>query len=128
MHKELLNDQPIYLQVKVAVEEDILTGAIKADERIPSNSQLVERYGINPVTVLKATDLLVAEGTVYKKRGVGMFASTGAQAALQQRYREQFVPHYIEPLIQRAHQLGINATELQDMVLQAYEGEDNERR
>ena len=83
MKSVLDSNRPIYIQIKETIEEDILNGRLLPDEQIPSNSQLVSHYKINPVTVLKGINLLVDEGTIYKKRGLGMFVSPDAPEKLK---------------------------------------------
>jgi DNA-binding transcriptional regulator YhcF (GntR family) len=110
------NDRPIYLQVKEAVEEAILAGEFQPGQAIPSNSQLVELFRITPVTVQRASDLLVAEGLVQKRRGVGMFVCDDALERIQRAYREGFDAEYVKPLLHRAGQLGISLGELETML------------
>jgi DNA-binding transcriptional regulator YhcF (GntR family) len=110
------NDRPIFLQVKEAIENDILTGQLKPDEQIPSNSQLVSFFGINPVTVHKGVTLLLDGGVVYKKRGLGMFVSPDAPAMLRKRHGSTFAKEFVEPAIKQAHLLGIGKQELKAML------------
>ena len=74
--------KPIYLQVKERIEDQIISGQLKEGDQIPSTTQLVQFYKINHLTVSKAIHLLVEEGIVYKKRGVGMFMAEGAKEKL----------------------------------------------
>jgi DNA-binding transcriptional regulator YhcF (GntR family) len=124
MNTALNNDRPIFLQVKEAIEDDILTGALPPGAQIPSNSQLVEAFQINPVTVLKATDQLAAAGLVHKRRGLGMFVSEEAPVLLREYYREQFAAQHIKPLVYRAKQLGITLNELYEMIKVKMEGRE----
>ncbi|MDR2493338.1 MAG: GntR family transcriptional regulator [Coriobacteriales bacterium] len=116
MRAELDNDRPLFLQVKEAIEEEILAGSLGPDDQIPSNSQLVSLYGINPVTVHKGVTMLLDEGIVYKRRGLGMFVSRNAPARIRVRYQEAFKNDYVEPLTQRAEMLGVTPDELHALV------------
>jgi DNA-binding transcriptional regulator YhcF (GntR family) len=109
-------NRPIYLQIKEGIEQDVLNGVLAPDEQIPSNSQLVSFYSINPVTVLKGVNLLIDEGIIYKKRGLGMFVSPEAPEILRKRFREAFEREQIEPLISIAAPLGIGIAELHTMI------------
>ncbi len=53
--------------------------SLREEEQIPSTTQLVNFYKINHLTVSKGIHLLVEDGLVYKKRGVGMFVAKGAR-------------------------------------------------
>ena len=116
MKPQLDNDRPLFLQIKEAVEDDILLGELKPDEQIPSNSQLVSFYGINPVTVHKGVTLLLEEGIIYKKRGLGMYVSPEAPKLLRRRSLEVFGQNYIEPLIRQAQILGLDQQALHTLI------------
>ncbi len=51
----------------------ILAEDIREEEAIPSVRHLSVEYGVNPQTVLKATQDLILEELIEKRRGLGMF-------------------------------------------------------
>jgi DNA-binding transcriptional regulator YhcF (GntR family) len=106
------NDRPIFQQIKEMIEEDILSGRLKPDEQIPSNSRLVSYYGINPVTVHKGVTLLADEGLIYKKRGLGMFVAADAPVILRKRHSAAFKDEYAAPLVRQARALGMSDVEI----------------
>jgi DNA-binding transcriptional regulator YhcF (GntR family) len=108
MRPTLDTDRPIFLQIKEAIEGDILAGLLMPDDQIPSNSQLVSFFSVNPVTVHRGVSLLLEEGIVYKKRGLGMFVSPDAPALLRTRERGNFERDFIVPLTRQAALLGID--------------------
>lgn len=55
------------------LEDGIISGAFPEEGQIPSLTEYSAALKINPATALKGINLLVEEGLVYKKRGVGMF-------------------------------------------------------
>jgi DNA-binding transcriptional regulator YhcF (GntR family) len=114
--------RPLFLQIKESIEEDILSGALRPDEQIPSNRQLVAFYNVNPMTVLKGVGLLAEEGILYKKRGTGMFVARDAPARLRRRFCESFGRDRIEPLVRLAVSLGIGRDELRAMIDEAWKG------
>jgi DNA-binding transcriptional regulator YhcF (GntR family) len=117
----MLDDgRPLFLQIKEGIEADIVAGVLLPHQQIPSNSQLVSFYQINPVTVLKGVSLLADEGTVYKKRGLGMFVSPDAPELLRSRYQGSFARDYIEPLVRQAKTLGFDLPGLQAHVADAW--------
>ncbi len=126
MKLTLDSDRPIYLQIKESIEEDILNGKLAPDEQIPSINQLVSFYNINPVTVLKGINLLVDEGTIYKKRGIGMYVSPGALEQLKKRFSQTFFHEHVEPLTQLAKPLGFTLSEIHEMIEQAWKGDKND--
>ena len=126
MKPALDSNRPIYLQIKETIEEDILNGRLAPEEQIPSNSQLVSHYNINPVTVLKGINLLVDEGIIYKKRGLGMFVSPDAPEKLKRRFSQAFFKEQIEPLTTLAKPLGFSLQEIHEMIDSAWKGEKND--
>ena len=79
---------------------------------------------INPATALKGINLLVEEGLIYKKRGVGMFVSTGAREKLLQKRRESFYVNLAKPAAREARALGLSLEELQKMMERGYNDGD----
>ncbi len=126
MKLTLDSQRPIYLQIKEGIEEDIVSGQLAEDEQIPSVNQIVNFYNINPVTVLKGINLLVDEGTIYKKRGIGMYVSPGASERLKMKYSKSFFEEYIEPLTRQAKPLGFTIPEINKMIERSWKGEHND--
>ena len=86
--QEILNqEKSIYLQIKEMIERDILRDILLEEERVPSTNELAKLYAINPATAAKGINLLVEEGILYKKRGIGMFVAEGAKAAIMKKRR-----------------------------------------
>lgn len=98
---------PLFLQIKERIEEYIVQGVLAEEEQIPSTTQIVAQYKINHITVSKGINLLVDQGIIYKKRGVGMFVVAGAKAILLEQRANSFSQDYVEPLIKEAKNLNI---------------------
>lgn len=109
---ELKEDRPIYLQLKEYLEDEIIEGRLGDDEQIPSTNELAAFFGINPITALKSVGMLVDEGILYKKRGVGMFVLPSASTTLKLRYRDQLTEESIVPLVRRAKLLDMTKSDL----------------
>ena len=69
----------IYLQIAAMLEDDILRGVLREEEQAPSTNELARAYSINPATAAKGLNLLVDEGILYKKRGIGMFVASDSR-------------------------------------------------
>lgn len=74
---------PLHKQLETAIREAILSGRLKARERILSSRELRTHLGLSRNTIVTALDQLHAEGYVTYVRGVGTFVAE----ALQNRYR-----------------------------------------
>ena len=112
----MLNEQTsIYLQIAQMMENDILRG-IYQEEQVPSTNELARQFRINPATAAKGVNLLVEEGILYKKRGIGMFVSAGAVAAIRQKRKAAFYEDYVKTLVNEAKNLNIDKAELLEMI------------
>ncbi len=109
-------EKPIYIQLAEQIEAGILTGIFAEETQIPSSTEISLMYRINPATINKGINLLVDEGLIYKKRGIGMFVSENAKSIAAQKRRGAFYEAYIVPLINEANNLGIREGELIDLI------------
>jgi len=114
--KSFDDNSPLFLQIKERIEDQIINGALSEDEQIPSTTQIVQFYKINHITVSKGVNLLVDEGIVYKKRGVGMFINKGAKKMLIEKRRQNFLTQYMKPMLIEAKKLGIDLKALIEMI------------
>ena len=115
--QELLNqEKSIYLQIKEMIENDTIRDILLEEERVPSTNELAKLYAINPATAAKGVNLLVDEGILYKKRGIGMFVAAGARQVIVRKRKERFFDDYIRSLLTEAASLGITKEELIDMI------------
>ena len=125
--QELLNqEKSIYLQIKEMIEQDILRDILLEEERVPSTNELAKLYAINPATAAKGVNLLVDEGILYKKRGIGMFVATGAKEAIRKKRREHFFENYVKGMLTEAANLGISKEELIEMIAWEQGGKEHE--
>jgi len=112
MNPRLTDETSIYVQIGRMIETDILRGILLEEERVPSTNELARLYTINPATAAKGINLLVDEGILYKKRGIGMFVSAGAAEIIRRRRKQAFFDVRLEELLEEAASLGITREEL----------------
>ena len=116
MNELLSQNKSIYLQVSEMIETDILRGILLEEERVPSTNELAKQYTINPATAAKGINLLVDEGILYKKRGIGMFVAEGAKEHIIEKRRDAFYENYVKGLLEEAKSLGISSEQLVEMI------------
>ena len=117
----LAESLPIYVRIVEGVKEALLNGQLKEEGQIPSTTYLSKEYKINIATVNKAINILVDEGLVYKKRGIGMFVKKGALTDLIKERRKTFKDRYVKATLIEAKRLNYSVEELQNIVKEAYE-------
>lgn len=115
------SEKPIFIQVAEEIEDAILTGAFLEETQIPSTTEISVNYKINPATALKGMNLLVDEGIIYKKRGIGVFVTQGALEKIKIKRQQEFFEKYIEELIVEANKLGLSKAELINLIERGFE-------
>lgn len=118
MNEILTQEKSIYIQIREMIENDILRDVLLEEERVPSTNELAKLYSINPATAAKGVNLLVDDGILYKKRGIGMFVQEGAKEVIMKKRKEEFADKFIKSLLTEADSLGITKEELIEMIRQ----------
>ena len=108
--------KPIFVQIAEQIENDIIDGVYPPETQVPSTNEFAAFYRITPATAGKGVNLLVDEGVLYKKRGIGMFVSDGARERLVAKRRDAFREEYLRPLLAEAAKLGIGPDQLSNMI------------
>lgn len=63
----------LYEQIITDIENKLATGVYKINDRIPTDEEMMEIYGVSRVTVRKAMDSLVSRGYLIRKPKKGTF-------------------------------------------------------
>ena len=85
----------------------LLTGRYKVGEKLPTASELAQRFKVDPNTARVAYARLKAEGLVESTRGKGTFVKAGIQQRQSSRLSE-----LVGNAIREAHSLGLSTEEL----------------
>lgn len=104
-------ESPLFRQIAQGIEDDIVTGRLAEEDQAPSTNEIAAYHRINPATALRGVNHLVANGVLYKKRGIGMFVAPGARDRLLAARREEFAARYVRPLLAEASLLGWSAAD-----------------
>ena len=110
---------PLFLQIAGQLADDIVDGQLAEGARVPSTNELAAFYRINPATAAKGINMLVDDGVLEKRRGVGMFVAAGAREQLLAMRRKLFAEQYVDPLVAEANRLGIDGDTLVSLVREA---------
>jgi DNA-binding GntR family transcriptional regulator len=65
--------EPAYVQLVNILRRQVATGVFRSGDRLPSEAQLCERYGVSPMTVRRVVNILVDQGVVTTEQGRGTF-------------------------------------------------------
>ena len=88
--------------------DQILRGALRDGDQLTSTTEYATTYRINPATAGKAFAILVDEGLVEKRRGIGMFVAEGAHASLVEEGRRTYVDEALYPAVEAGLALGLD--------------------
>ncbi|MEG0895804.1 MAG: GntR family transcriptional regulator [Oscillospiraceae bacterium] len=116
MQSNLNAGTSIYLQIAKLLKDNIIRDILMEEEQAPSTNELAKAFSINPATAAKGLNLLVDEGILYKKRGIGMFVAKGSKQKIIQDRKDAFCETFIKKLIEEAKNLDISKQELIDMI------------
>lgn len=109
------NGKPIYEQISSQVRAQILSGALKAGERLPSIRALADGLGISVITTKRAYSDLEGEGLVETVQGKGCFVSQQNKALLRER-RMRLVEDLMAQATAEARDIGLTRDQLHDML------------
>ena len=98
------DSRPIYEQIRDGLRKLIVTGALSADEKLPSVRALAAQLAINPNTIQRAYNELEGEGYIYAA------ADSARRAELLTQVRE---------LLSELRYLGVSQQELLNLVKEA---------
>ena len=103
---------PIYRQLADRFRDLIIDGVFQNGDSLPSVRQVASEQQINPLTVSKAYQLLVNDGLVEKRRGLGMYVSEGATERLVEDERRGFLDNELPAFRDKAERLGFTLEQL----------------
>ena len=75
LDKSHKSPQPLYVQIKEALKRQILDGQYQPHERLPSENELMRKFGVSRITVRQALRDLYNEKLVFSAQGKGTFVS-----------------------------------------------------
>lgn len=67
---------PLYQQLVETIKEQISSGKLKDGDKLMTEQEFSDSYGVSRITVRKAMELLSDEGIVVKKQGIGTFVAS----------------------------------------------------
>ncbi|MFC5452241.1 GntR family transcriptional regulator [Paenibacillus aestuarii] len=102
--------KPIYLQLADRIHRQIISGELKAGEKLPSIRDMGIKYNINPNTIQRAYSELEREGILETKRGQGTFVPERQDRLVQQR--DKLKHEQIEQFVHVMREIGYSAAEI----------------
>jgi GntR family transcriptional regulator len=70
-----LSALPLYTQIRESIRRSVLDGSYPPHSQMPSEAQMMERFGVSRITVRQALSDLQREGLIFKVAGKGSFVA-----------------------------------------------------
>jgi DNA-binding transcriptional regulator YhcF (GntR family) len=112
--------KPIFQQIAEFIEDQIIEGELAVDDQVHSTNHLSKMLTINPATARKGLNILLDQGIIYKKRGVGMFVAEEAKAKILEKRKASFFEQYIETMMNEAEKLHMDKDDIVHMIESFY--------
>jgi GntR family transcriptional regulator len=116
MHIEFNDKTPIYLQIVDIIKMDIVTGKLKAKDKLPSVREMAVNLKVNPNTLQRSYQELERLGIVYTQRGMGTFV--GEERNMVNDLKKEMAKEVIDSFILRMKSLGFTDNEIINSVSQ----------
>jgi GntR family phosphonate transport system transcriptional regulator len=68
-----MKNQTLWQGIASDLEKEIVAGSLARGSRLPTESMLSQRYGVNRHTIRKALSHLAEKSLIWSKRGSGVF-------------------------------------------------------
>ena len=98
---------PVRAQLRTILTEEIQEGIYKSNQRIPSERDLAEAYGVSRASVREAIAELISEGTLFRAGGRGTFVAEAppprATGSTQQRQLSFWISEEIFHFVQAGY-------------------------
>ena len=105
---------PLYIQIAQQLRQSVHGGTYRVNERLPAESQLAERFGVNRHTLRQAIALLKQEGLLRIERGRGTFVTAAPiryAIGKRVRYNESLKAQGLTVRFELVRSLALPATE-----------------
>lgn len=66
---------PLYLQIEQIIRDQLVSGQLEPNNRVPSETELSEKLAVSRMTARKAIDNLVTEGLLFRRPGKGTYVA-----------------------------------------------------
>ena len=106
------DNKAIYLQIADRIGDQILSGVLVPEGKVPSVRELAAEIEVNANTVARTYDHLQQNGIIFTKRGLGYFVSPDAKQKILAEQRREFLENDLPLIKQKMKILGIDPKEL----------------
>lgn len=106
---------PIYEQIYAQLKNEIISGALKENEPLPSIRGLAKGLRISVITTKRAYEELERSGYIYTLTGKGSFVAKRNTELIREEYLKE-IENHLERVSELARAVNIGKKELIDML------------
>lgn len=119
MQWQLDGDRPIYQQLVEQITMQIVSGQLKAGDKVPAVRELAGQAGVNPNTMQRALGDLERQNLLYTNRTSGRYVTEDEY--MIRKVREQIASQRIDAFLASMQSLGFTQEEVVGLISQARE-------
>jgi len=112
---EFNESRNIFLQIEDWLNERILMGEFKPNDRVPSVRELAEEMEVNRNTVMRTYSNMESQGILNNKRGIGFFVSEKAPKEIKEAQRKEFFEKDYPKLLNKIRLLKLSPEDLGEL-------------
>ena len=116
------DSRPIYEQITHQIKNQIINGALKEGDALPSMRVLAKELRISVITTKRAYEDLERDGFLITRAGKGSFVAARNVNAFQEEHLRQMKDH-LSKAVQLALFASISQEQLSDLLNRLYKGE-----
>lgn len=109
------DNKAIYLQIADRIGDQILSGKLMPEGKVPSVRELAAEIEVNANTVARTYDHLQQNGIIFTRRGLGYFVSADAKDKIIASRRDLLMQGEMDYFLGQLKAVGITPAELQDL-------------
>ena len=113
------DNKAIYLQIADRIGDDVLSGKLAVEAKIPSVREMAAQIEVNANTVARTSEYLQQSGIIYTKRGLGYYVAPDARDTIVRMRREQLMQGEMDYFLGQLKAVGISPADLAKLY-QAY--------
>ena len=117
------DSRPIYEQIRDGLRKLIVTGALSADEKLPSVRALAAQLAINPNTIQRAHMELEQQGLICPVKGKGSFVTDSSR--IRQIGMEETLSE-LKKITEKGMALGVGEEEMIGVIRLCYKEGNND--
>jgi DNA-binding transcriptional regulator YhcF (GntR family) len=106
----LQSGEPVYEQVVYAVRRAVVSGQLRGGDPFPSVRELSHELKVNPNTAHRIVSLLIEEGLLVVRPGIGTVVGDGTPA--DRSARREVLQDRSERLVVEARRAGVSLSDL----------------